>query len=187
MLRVHGYDPLWLKKIGLLEPRIFGDHSLVFILRDENGQSVGFSAKNLFYEAAEQDYEKAVKQYGISSRQAFQEKSAIPPKYFNSVQGHESRDGAPILWKGRRLFGFHRVKLGGAPLFIFDGYADVATAHMHGIRNSVAVSSAGTTTDQLELILRYKIPHVVLCLDADEGGWRGIQRSSRCWAWSQRS
>jgi DNA primase len=75
----------------------------------------------------------------------------------------------------KRLYGFHRAKLGGAPLFIFEGYADVTTAHMYGLSNSVAVSSAGTTTDQLELILRYKIPHVILCLDADEGGWKGIK------------
>ena len=86
-----------------------------------------------------------------------------------------SRHGSPILWKGERLFGFHRSKMGGAPLFLVEGYADVATAHQAGIPNCVGVSSAGVTEKHLQLILKYKIPHVVLCLDADAGGWRGIK------------
>jgi DNA primase len=169
------FDRQFLKKVGLLEPRIFGDHTLVFTIKDENGQPVGFSARNLFYEEAVAAHEQACREYGSQSPQATREKNSIPMKYFNSVQGNQERDGSPILRKGERLLGFHRAKLGGAPLYLVEGNADVATVQNAGVLNCAGLCSAGFTSKQLELILHYKIPHVVLCLDADEGGRRGVR------------
>ena len=169
------YPQDFLKKIGILESRLFGDHLLVFTIKDEHGQAVGFSSRNLFYEEAEAELEQVIRKFGPGSPEVVRLKAAIPPKYFNSVQGTEKRDGSPLLHKAERLLGFHRAKMGGAPLYVVEGNADVATAHFYGIRNCVGVGSAGLTVKQLELILKYEIPHVVLCLDADEGGRRGIK------------
>lgn len=175
MQRVHGYDAMFLKKIGLLEPTIFCDNTLVYTLKDEHGQPVGFSGRNLRYDQYQGDYLKACQKFGPASQEALREKNAVPPKYFNSVQGNETRNGSPILWKGERLFGFHKAKQGGAPLYLFEGYADVATAHHAGLTQCVGVSSAGVTVKHVELLIKYRVPHVVLCLDADQGGWKGIK------------
>ena len=117
-----------------------------------------------------------MKEFGEDSAQARHEAAGIPPKYFNSIQGTDERDGSPLLNKSERLFGFHRAKLGGAPLYLFEGQGDVATAHHFGLKNSVGLGMSGLTERQLRLLLRYEVPHIVLCLDADAGGWRGIRQ-----------
>jgi DNA primase len=89
----------------------------------------------------------------------------IKPKYYNT-----------FFEKTKVLYGLHRAIdhiLATGRVIVFEGYADVVTAHQHGIKN--AVCCMGTTLSEHHMILlsRYA-KEIVLMFDNDDGGLQAL-------------
>ena len=171
-----GYTKQFLHAVDLDNPRIFNPDCLVYAVKDEHGNAVGFSARNLRYDAANLAAKEAKAAYGEDSEQAIAARSNVPPKYINSVQVDKDtgaiRNG--IYQKGRRLFGLHTVKPKATKLWIFEGNADVTTSYNAGLSNAVGLCSNHLTKEHLALILDQGITHLIFVMDGDAGGDRGV-------------
>ncbi len=88
---------------------------------------------------------------------------------------------SPIFKKGELLFAIHEardaIRRTGQAILV-EGYFDAIVLHQQGIRNAVALCSASLTTDQLKLLRRCEAREVVLLLDGDEAGRRGVARAA---------
>jgi DNA primase len=91
--------------------------------------------------------------------------SNIKPKYFNTD-----------FDKGKILFGLnfaHEMMEEKNGVYIFEGNADVITAHQHGIKNSVCCMGTALTVDHLTLVSQHA-ENAVLLFDNDDGGRRAL-------------
>jgi len=135
-----GYSRAFLHEIALSDTRIFSPHCLIFAVKDEHGQTIAFSARNLFYEQAIAEATAAQEKYGIDSKEAKDMREAIPAKFVNSIQVDPKTQAIrnPIYHKARRLFGIHTLKQTRS-LFVFEGNADVVTAFNAGLTNTAGI------------------------------------------------
>lgn len=120
---------------------------LVFPIRDEQGRPIAFGGRIL---------------PGDDS----------PAKYLNSPE-------TPLFSKSRVLFGVDLAKgamVKSRTAIIFEGYADAAMAHQHGIDNAVAVLGTALTPEHAA-VLRRLADKVVLVFDADAAGGMATRRS----------
>lgn len=174
MIKTFGHSADLLKSIDLLDTRIFNPDNLIYTIKDERGRPVGFAARNLMFEEQEEEWEKAVKEFGRNSFQVSQMRA--PAKFINSVQSGKTPN--PIYRKGSRLFGLHRaIAKKHTPLYVFEGYSDATTALHHGLQGAVAIGTTSLTEDHVELILRHKIRHIIFVLDADDAGQQATKRN----------
>lgn len=151
-LKQAGYEAGFLNSIDLDRSNLFNEDNLLFTVYDENGRPVGFSARNL-------KYKKEDKQSG--------------PKYNNTrVTGLECN----IFRKGERLYGLDIAKDAGAPLYIFEGQADVISARHFGYANCVCTLGSALTDHHIHLLKKYGLFGLVLVFDADQGGEEAIQK-----------
>lgn len=148
-LKGMGFKAGFLDDIDLGRKEIFGEDRLIFPIRDEQGRPVGFSSRNLAYTGDKENGAKYVNQRGTGVK-------------------------CNIYRKSTRLYGFDRVldKAQGKPkpLYIFEGYSDVATAILHGIDNCVGLGGTVLTLEQLLLLKKHKYYDIILCLDGDIAG-----------------
>ena len=139
--------PKNLEKIGLLiSKEESGNHydrfrnRLMVPIHDEKGNVVAFRARAL--------------------------DPADEPKYLNSPE-------TELYVKHRILFGLHLAKSvireSGAAI-VMEGYFDVMSAHMAGLRQAVGVCGTALTTDHLKLLSRAGAKTVYLCFDTDKAG-----------------
>jgi DNA primase len=170
----HGFKAEFIESIDLANPLIFRPENLIYTIKDEKGNPVGFSGRSLNYEEDLADYkasvEKAITEFGPESDQV--KALSKPRKYVNSSEAK----GNSIYHRQQRLFGFNIAKSAGSMIYIFEGYSDVATAHNVGIRNAAGISGTRFSKHHLALIQAAKINHVVFVLDADEAGKKGTDR-----------
>lgn len=164
----------FLEEIDLTRKSLFHQDCVVFTVKDEYGSPVGFAARNLRYEDQKEAYDKArteiLSQEGDHTHEL--EELFKPSKYYNTSEK------CPIYQKSKRLFNFNLAKKFTPPLYVFEGYSDVVTAYMAGLKNCVSIGSTAFSKDHLELILNTDPPvkHIVFVLDADKAGNAGTQR-----------
>jgi DNA primase len=170
-----GFKKDFLHTVDLDNKKLFSPTNLIYTVKDEWGRPVGFAARSLLYDAADEAWKAAVDLFGENSAQAAAAKAKIPSKYYNTADHHGTQVKNPIYQKGKRLFGLHTAKKQMGPLWIFEGYADCATAQDRGLKRSCAIGSTKFTDDHLELIFNeLGVKHVIFVLDADEAGKKGI-------------
>lgn len=120
---------------------------VIFPIRDEQGRPVAFGGRVL-------------------------PGSDSPAKYLNSPE-------TPLFSKSKILFGLDVAKrevLSTKTAVVFEGYADAAMAHQHGIGNAVAVLGTALTPEHAAA-LRRLAEKVVLVFDADTAGGLATRRS----------
>lgn len=89
----------------------------------------------------------------------------IKPKYFNTVYE-----------KGKNLYGLHLAVpeiIKTKRVYIFEGNADVISAHQFGIKNSVCVMGTALGEDNFILLSRYA-KEIVVIFDNDTGGKKAL-------------
>lgn len=163
-----------LENIDLTRKILFHPDNILFTIKDEHGSPVGFAARNLRYEEQKASYETQVR----SILETEGEKSPKLDELFKPSKYYNTSEKCPIYHKSKRLFNFNLAKKFTPPLYVFEGYSDVVTAHMAGLRNCVSIGSTSFTKDHLELILNTDPPvkHIVFVLDADKAGSDGTER-----------
>lgn len=164
----------FLENIDLTRKSLFNPDSILFTIKDENGAPVGFSARNLKYEEQKTQYESKRTELLAKGGDHTTELEGLfkPSKYYNTA------DRCPIYQKSKRLFNFNLAKKFTPPLYVFEGYSDVVTAYIGGLKNCVSIGSTAFSKDHLDLILTTEPPvkHIVFVLDADKAGNDGTKR-----------
>jgi DNA primase len=86
-----------------------------------------------------------------------------------------------IYRKGDLLFAIDlakdAIRKSGQALLV-EGYFDAIALHMAGITNAVALCSASLTAEQIKLLRRFDAKELVLILDGDDAGRRGVDRAA---------
>jgi DNA primase len=183
MVSQHKVDKAFMAQVDLDNQAIFNPNSLIFTIKDEHGNPVGFAARDLKYEEKKEvyneQYEKMVKEEGEDSPKL----AALfcPRKFINSAAQIQTNEGTlveknDIYQKRKRLYGFDVARRWAPPLWIFEGYADRVTAYDRGMKNAVAVGSISFTPEHLQLLLETGQNFVIFVLDADEAGAAGTDR-----------
>jgi DNA primase len=94
------------------------------------------------------------------------------PKYINTPE--------TVVYKKRStLYGLHTAKAvinEKKKVYIVEGYMDVIGCFRNGLKNVVATCGTALTPEHIKLISRYA-EEVVLLMDADEAGIKGIERA----------
>jgi DNA primase len=164
----------FLEAIDLTRKSIFQPDAIIFTVKDEHGAPVGFGSRNLRYEEQKEAYDKARKEILDAEGENSNKLQELfkPSKYYNTSEK------CPIYQKSKRLFNFNLAKKHTPPLYVFEGYSDVVTAYMGGLKNCVSIGSTAFSKDHLDLILTTDPPvkHIVFVLDADKAGTEGTKR-----------
>jgi DNA primase len=184
MKKQHGWTDAFMKEVDLHRRSMFNENNLVFTVKDENANPVGFACRNLLYEEEAKQYESAKANVLATTAEDSDERKLgllelkRPAKYINSMEyaGEETAIRNRIYQKSKRLFGLHRARKYTPPLYVFEGYSDCVTAVNAGLQNSCSIGSTSFTRDHLELILGLGIKHIVFVLDADDAGEAGTDR-----------
>jgi len=184
MKKQHGWSDTFLKEIDLHRKGMFNENNLIFTVKDENSNPVGFACRNLLYEEQRKEYDAIRAGILATSKEDSEERKVAlaaikhPTKYINSMEhaGEETAIRNRIYQKSKRLYGLHRARKYTPPLYVFEGYSDCVTAVNAGLQNSCAIGSTSFTRDHLELILGLEIKHIVFVLDADDAGEAGTDR-----------
>ncbi|MDN5211136.1 DNA primase [Fulvivirgaceae bacterium BMA12] len=93
------------------------------------------------------------------------------PKYINSPE-------TEIYHKSKVLYGIHQAKQAirqADNCFLVEGYTDVISMHMAGVKNVVASSGTSLTDEQIKLINRYT-RNITVLFDGDAAGIRASIR-----------
>ena len=120
---------------------------VIFPIRDEQGRPIAFGGRVL-------------------------PGSDSPAKYLNSPE-------TPLFSKSKTLFGLDVAKqsiVRNKAAVVFEGYADAAMAHQHGIDHSIAVLGTALTIEHAAIIRRLA-EKVILVFDADAAGQTATRRS----------
>jgi len=94
------------------------------------------------------------------------------PKYLNSRE-------SPLYNKGETLYGMDQAReeiRRRRRAVLVEGYFDCIALHQGGIRNAVALCSTALTPGHLTLLSRGDAKELVLFLDGDEAGKKGVER-----------
>lgn len=121
-------------------------HRIMFPIHDDKGRVRGFSARQL--------------------------PGGAEPKYKNSPT-------SPLFDKSSLLYGLFQARSGlyatQAPdqvLTIVEGQMDAIRAHKRGFKNVCAQMGISLTDKHLEMLKRYGVQAVILCLDNDDAGFK---------------
>jgi DNA primase len=91
-----------------------------------------------------------------------------------------SRESA-IFKKGELLFAIDAarepIRKSGQAILV-EGYFDAIALHQQGLRNAVALCSASLTPEQVKLLRRCEARELILILDGDEAGRRGVSKAA---------
>ena len=97
-----------------------------------------------------------------------------PRKFMNS------RESA-IYKKSELLYAIDHaakaIRKTGQALLV-EGYFDAIVLHQAGLTNAVALCSASLTADQIKLLRRFEAKEIVLVLDGDDAGRRGVAKAA---------
>lgn len=184
MRKQHSWSDVFLKEIDLHRKSMFNENNLIFTVKDEDGNPVGFACRNLLYEEEVAHYEAGKADVLATTLEDSEDRKSKlaalkhPSKYINSMEhaGEETAIRNRIYQKSKRLYGLNRARKYTPPLYVFEGYSDCVTAVNSGLQNSCAIGSTSFTRDHLELILGLGIKHIIFVLDADDAGEAGTDR-----------
>jgi DNA primase catalytic core len=152
-MQAAGYDAAFLAGVDLDRSNLFNNRNLLFVVNDDFGRPVGFSAKNLKYNKKD---------------------DSCGPKYINTRgTGLE----CAIFKKGERLYGFDVARRQGGYLFIFEGQADVISARHAGHKNCCCTLGTALTDHHINLLKRHGIFNLILVFDGDEAGELAVQKA----------
>lgn len=157
-LVTQGFSKKFLVEVDLNRKDLFNPDNMIFAWRDEHNRVIGFTARNMNYESEKAEAEKNGEKYN--------------GKKYNNQRTTGLK--CNIFQKGRRLYGINRAVAATPPLYIFEGQADVTTAHAQGLLNCVAIAGSSMHEDHITLLKQLGIYDVVLCLDGDETGQRKL-------------
>jgi DNA primase len=95
------------------------------------------------------------------------------PKYLNSPE-------TPVYNKSRSLYGFNLSRQAmreTGTVHIVEGYFDLLSLYMHGIKNVVATLGTALTRDHVRMLSRSGVSKFVLVFDSDNAGIKAAERS----------
>lgn len=148
-LKNSGLSAGFIDDIDLGRKELFGNDRLIFPIRDPHGRTVGFASRNLSYDGNKKNGSKYVNQKSTGVK-------------------------CNIYKKSERLFGLDLLLKEGVgkstPIYLFEGYGDVITAHQHGVTNSVGIGGTALTREQVEVLKESGYYNIALCLDGDAAG-----------------
>jgi DNA primase len=97
------------------------------------------------------------------------------PKYLNSPE-------TPVFHKSKTLYGLFQAKeviKSEDKVLIMEGYFDVITSHVHGLKNTVATCGTALTEQHLKILSKYTISRkIYLAFDSDAAGQTAAQRGA---------
>ena len=147
MTKLGHTDKEFLASKGLSHHSLLNRDGFIIPINDIDGRPVGFVSRNCRMEANE---------HGTR-------------KYLNSPN-------TDIYRKGEILFGYDRVKRKSGKLYIVEGYLDAIYLQQVGLERVVALGSTSMTEYHVNNILTQNDERdIVLCLDADQGGYEGTK------------
>ena len=146
-----GFDSLPEKHGGEPIPRI------IFPLLNRYKQIVGFSKRCL---PGEEDI--VIRENGVQKKKV--------SKYWNSPN-------SVYFNKGQYIYGLHNLDTSFNEIRITEGTMDVLTSVSYGVKNIVAALTSHITDKHVEILKKINLP-VCLCLDNDEAGIKGMQRTA---------
>lgn len=153
-LKQAGFSAKFLSEIDLNRETIFGPDRIIFTIRDANGRTVGFASRDINHIEGKEN-----------------------AKYVNQKSTGVKCN---IYQKSKRLFGFDNfLKSKGkkaTPLYIMEGYGDVATAIEHGFDNCSAIGGTALTPDHIYMLKEHGVYDIILCLDGDIEGQKATAR-----------
>lgn len=145
-----------LEKVGLIFRSKKGNwidrfrNRIIIPIQNENGEIIAFGARAL--------------------------ESGQIPKYLNSPS-------STIYNKSKILYALNFAKetiKNEDSVLIMEGYFDVITAHMNGIKNAVATCGTALTSEHVKLLLKYtKSKRFLLSFDSDTAGINAAKRAGK--------
>lgn len=94
------------------------------------------------------------------------------PKYLNSPE-------TPIFHKSNELYGLYELLQSVRQpdyIIIVEGYMDVVALVQHGVNQVVGTLGTATTSQHLQLLLRYT-DKIIFCFDGDKAGRKAAERA----------
>ena len=143
----HSLDKI--KGIGIVSSSSNSDANagrLIFPLKDQNGQVIGFSARRL-------DNNKESPKY-VNSPDTKIFKKSFNLYNYNNAKNSARRDGY---------------------IYVLEGFMDVMALDKAGIPSAVALMGTSLSKEQIELLRRLNA-EIRLCLDGDNPGQRGMMK-----------
>lgn len=174
----YGHSLEFLEKIDLANKGIFNAGTLIYTIRNDRGDAVAFSARNLNYEADKAAYDAMVADIRMKDIEAAQEKAEIEKLYKPRKYFHTS-DSCPIFNKSRILYNFDIAKKAITPLVIFEGQPDTVTCFAGGVSGAVGLLGTAFTKEHLEMILASGRKHIIFVLDPDAAGKKATDRAMK--------
>lgn len=142
-----GYtDTEWLASVDLTRKDIFTKDGIIIPIYDDKNRPIGFVTRTT-----------NIDPNGKGDR-----------KYCNSVN-------SDIYNKSEVLFNFNNYRPENGPLWIVEGYLDAIILDQYGIHNVAALGSTALTEQHVDLLSRYNIKNIIICLDGDTGGNTGTK------------
>jgi len=157
-LKALGHTVKAIETSGLSDPFLFNENRLIFTYKDEHGRPVGFIARNLNFDGVK---DPSTHMY-ING-----------PKY---IFNKSPSNGVKILKKESRLYMMDKVKRTKAStVYIVEGQPDSISFHYHGYDNFLSLSGVNMSLDHFELLRRFGIYDIVICLDNDSPGVKAAE------------
>ena len=79
--------------------------------------------------------------------------------------------------KSKILFNFDKAKSEPGTLWIVEGYMDVVSLYLSGIKKVVALGGTALTAEHVELMKENRCSEILLCLDGDDRGLNATKRA----------
>lgn len=137
--------------------RIFSPESLIYTIRDVNGSPIGFSARDLLFIEHQADFDA-----GKTKREA--------KKYVHT------REEGTLFNKRNLLYNLDLAKKFDGPITVVEGNPDCVTLYAGGELGTVATCGTAFTREHLELLLSLGKRHIIVGMDNDKAGKKGVER-----------
>jgi len=101
----------------------------------------------------------------FASRDYKGKKGTIRYVNFNTTEAYQ---------KSNVLFNLDKARFQSSKVYVVEGYADVFTMYLYGIKNVVALCGKNFTDSQYELLVKCGVKRIVFCLDNEEGAYDSL-------------
>ncbi len=79
-----------------------------------------------------------------------------------------------VYKKGRILFNLDNARLESSSIYIVEGYTDVFTMYLSGIKNVVALCGKNFTDEHYKLLVKCGIKKIIFCLDNEDDAYLSL-------------
>lgn len=139
-------DRSYLEGADLARDNLFSPTGIIIPIFDDKNRPVGF----------------------VTRRTDIAENDKGSEKYVNSLN-------SDIYHKSKILFNFNNFVKEDGPLYIVEGYLDAVYLTQVGIKNVAAIGATVLTEEHIEMLFNKKVKNIIIALDGDEGGNRGVK------------